>query len=150
MANSFRQVYIHYVFSTKKREPLIKPKLEKKLYAYIGGIGRELKGPILACGGMPDHIHLVVSMSATKSVSKTIQVIKSNSAKWINEHHFNDKEFTWQRGYGAFSLGQSGLINAVRYIQNQKKHHKHKTFKEEYIQLLERYQIDYDEQYLWG
>jgi REP element-mobilizing transposase RayT len=150
MANSYLQVYIHYIFSTKNRKPLIKPEFEKKLFAYIGGIGRKMKTPVLVCGGMPDHIHLVVSLSGTKSVSKTIQEIKSNSSKWINENHVTQQKFAWQRGYGAFSLGQSGLKNATRYIQNQKEHHKHKTFKEEYIEFLERYKIEYDEQYVWG
>lgn len=148
MADSYRKVYIHYVFSTKQRQPIIKPEFEKKLWSYIGGIGREIKCPVLACGGMPDHVHLLISISSTSSISKTIQVIKANSSRWLNEMFFESNKFKWQAGYGAFSISQSGLKSAIRYIQNQKTHHEKMTFKEEYVRLLKKYNVEYNEKYL--
>lgn len=150
MAHSFNQVYIHFVFSTKHRKPLIKPEFEKQLWAYIGGIGKHNGFHIITCGGMPDHAHILLELPKTKTISQTIQKIKGVSSKWLNDHHFPLRNFAWQAGYGAFSIGHSGLKHAIRYIHNQKKHHKHKTFKDEYIDLLEKYNVKYDERYVWG
>lgn len=149
MANSFQQIYIHYVFSTKNRKPLIKPVFEKRLWAYIGGIGREKRFPVIICGGMPDHLHLLVSLNASISISKTIKTIKANSSKWINDNFYEQRQFKWQSGYGAFSVSQSGLSSVNKYIQNQKRHHEQLSFKKEFVQLLKRYHIEYDEKYLW-
>ena len=150
MANTYTQAYLHCVFSTKNRRTLIKAEYEKKLWAYIGGIGKQNGIHIIACGGMPDHAHILLEQSKTITISKTIKKLKDVSSKWLNDHYFPNRDFAWQIGYGAFSIGHSGLKQAIRYIHNQKKHHRHKTFKEEYIELLKKYDIDYDERYLWG
>jgi putative transposase len=99
---------------------------------------------------MPDHAHILLELSKTMSIAKTIQKIKGVSSKWLNDNHFSNRKFAWQVGYGAFSIGHSGLDQAIRYIHNQKKHHEHKSFKEEFIELLQKYNIDYDERYLLG
>ena len=98
MANSFTQVYIHFVFSTKNREPLIKPEFEKQLWAYIGGIGKQNETHIITCGGMPDHAHILLELSKTMSIAQTIQKIKGVSSKWLNDHHFPNRDFAWQVG----------------------------------------------------
>jgi len=150
MANTYTQAYLHFIFSTKNRKALIKPEFENNLWAYIGGIGKQNGIHIITCGGMPDHAHILLEQSKTMTIAKTIQKIKGISSKWLNDHHFSDRDFAWQIGYGGFSIGHSGLKQAIRYIHNQKKHHEHKTFKEEYIELLQKYDVDYDEKYLWG
>ncbi|MEX2347783.1 MAG: IS200/IS605 family transposase [Balneolaceae bacterium] len=148
MANSYNQTYVHFVFSTKNRNPLIKPEFEKRLWAYIAGIGKQNGFHIITSGGMPDHAHILLELSKTMTIAETIQKIKGVSSKWINDKFYPNREFSWQKGYGAFSIGQSGLKNAIRYIQNQKKHHESKTFKKELKELLNIYNIDYDEKYL--
>lgn len=150
MANSYNQTYVHFIFSTKKRKPLIKPDFEKRLWSYIAGIGKQNGFHVITSGGMPDHAHILLELSKTKTISQTIQKIKGSSSKWINDEFYPNREFSWQTGYGAFSIGRSGLKNAIRYIQNQKKHHEYKTFKEEFLELLNTYNVDYDEKYLWG
>lgn len=150
MANSFNQTYIHFVFSTKNRKPLINPEFEKRLWAYIAGIGKQNGFNVITSGGMPDHAHILVELSKKLTISETVQKIKGPSSKWLNDEFFEHRDFAWQAGYGAFSIGQSGLKNAVRYIQNQKEHHAYKSFKEEFLTLLHAYNVKYDEQYLWG
>ena len=151
MANSYHQIYIHYIFSTKNHHPLIQPDFEKRLYKYISGIGREQEFPVLASGGMADHLHLLVSLSPMGSVSKTIQAIKGSSSKWINDCFYpKQRQFKWQSGYGAFSVGRSGINKLTSYIKNQKTHHKRMTFKEEYRKLLKKYGVSWDEKYVWG
>ena len=150
MGKSFHQIYVHYVFSTKKRQPIIHPDYEKKLWSYISGIGKQQGYPVLAAGGMADHLHLLVSISQTVSISKIIQTIKGNSSKWVNDNYYNDtRPFQWQTGYGAFSVSRSGINKVIAYIHNQKKHHQAVTFKEEFLMLLKKHKIEYDERYLW-
>ncbi|MEX0648377.1 MAG: IS200/IS605 family transposase [Balneolaceae bacterium] len=151
MANTFYQVYIHYIFSTKNRKPLIRPEFEKRLWSYISGIGNEQGYPVLAIGGMADHLHILVSLSPTVSFSKTIQSLKGSSSKWMNDNFYEDsRQFKWQSGYGAFSIGRSGLTSTKKYIHNQKKHHHNRTYEEEFLGFLKKYQIEYDERFLWG
>ena len=118
--------------------------------AYMVGIARQNNLKALAVGGMPDHIHLVLSLPATISISKAIQIIKGNSAKWINENFDTPGHFSWQKGYGAFSINISILQNTIRYIQNQAEHHRHKSFKEEYLDFLKKNEVVYDERYVWA
>ncbi len=150
MANSYTQIYIHYIFSTKNREPLILPEYENRLWRYIAGIGKNHGIPVICAGGVADHLHLLVTISSTISVSKTIQLFKGNSSKWMNDIFYPDtREFQWQSGYGAFSVSHSGVEGVEWYIRNQKKHHEKMTFREEYIWFLNKYGIEYDERYLW-
>lgn len=151
MANTYTQLYTHYIFSTKHHYPLIQPEFEQRLYKYITGIGREKGYPVLAVGGMADHLHVLVSLAPTISVAKTIQTIKGNSSKWINDCFYPERrQFNWQSGYGAFSIGRSGVNRLKDYIKNQKKHHEKMTFKEEYRMFLEKYGVSWDEKYIWG
>lgn len=151
MANSYHQIYIHYIFSTKNRQPLIQSHFEKRLWKYIAGIGNHQGYPIISVGGMADHLHLLVSISPKISVSKTIQSIKGSSSKWINDNFYSQKRnFRWQSGYSAFSVSQSGLNATLSYIQNQKKHHKKMDFKVEYQGFLKKYEVKWDEKYIWG
>ena len=151
MAKSYHQIYIHYIFSTKKRAPMIEPKFEKRLWSYIAGIGAEQGYPVISAGGMADHLHLLVGLSPVVSVSKAIQTIKGSSSKWINDTFFADtRQFKWQEGYSAFSVSPSGLNRTKFYIANQKAHHKTMTFEQEYLKFLKIHNIKYDEKYIWG
>ena len=152
MANSFNRVYIHYVFSTKNRKPLIKPKYQKQLFGYLGGIARNNGFTLLQAGGVEDHIHLLISLPATITVSNAVKLLKGNSSRWMNEKFFNKRreKFQWQEGYGAFGIGQSSLDKTIQYIEDQEKHHKKMTFREEYIALLKIYQMEYDSRYVFG
>ncbi len=150
MANSYISCYIHYIFSTKNRENIITPEIEERLWPYIGGIARENKMKALAIGGVEDHLHLLISLPATITIAKAIQQLKGASSEWVNETFGKEKKFYWQVGYGAFSVSSSQLNKVKMYINSQKKHHKKKTFKEEYIGFLKKYNVEYDEKYVWG
>jgi len=150
MAGTFHKIYVHYIFSTKYRHQIISPEYEERLWSYIIGIGDNKGTPVYAVGGVSDHVHILISLPTTISVSNTIKEIKGCSSKWMNDTFFPTKrQFRWQSGYGAFSVGKSGLNKAIRYIHNQNKHHKKITFKEEYLWFLNKYEIDYDERYIW-
>jgi putative transposase len=150
MANSYISIYVHYVFSTKNRLPLIRPDMQERLWSYMGGIARNNHMKAFAVGGMEDHAHVLVSLPSTLTVSKAIQIIKGNSSKWINENFNQAEKFSWQEGYGAFSVNVSILKDSIRYIENQKKHHQKSSYKDEYIDFLKKHCIGYDEQYIWG
>lgn len=149
MANTFTQIYIHFVFSVKGRQNLIQKSWKDELHKYICGIvdGKDQK--VYAIGGKADHIHLLVSVKPTIAISDLVRDIKANSSKWINEKKFVIDKFQWQEGFGAFSYAQSQLDNVIAYINNQEQHHKEKTFKDEYIELLQKFNIGYDEKYLF-
>ncbi|MBT3257312.1 MAG: IS200/IS605 family transposase [Deltaproteobacteria bacterium] len=149
MGNSYISVYIHYIFSTKERLPLILPEIQDRLWPYIGGIARKNNMKALAVDGMPDHIHILLSLPATISISKAVQIIKGNSSKWITERFQTSNPFSWQKGYGAFSINISILQDTIHYIQKQAVHHRHKSFKNEYLDFLKKNEVFYDEQYVW-
>ena len=131
MANSYISLYMHYVFSTKQRLPLIVPEIQDRLWSYLGGIARKNDMKALAVGGASDHIHILLSLPSTISIAKAIQIIKGNSSKWINDTFEHAHGFSWQKGYGAFSINISIVEDTIRYIQKQAAHHQHKSFKEE-------------------
>jgi putative transposase len=149
MANTFSQIYIHLVFSVKRRQSLIQKKWKPDLYKYICGIviGKEQK--VYAIGGVEDHIHILVSIKPNISISDLVRDIKANSTKWINENRLVVEKFQWQEGFGAFSYAQSQLDTVIAYINNQEQHHQKKTFKDEYLELLQKFMIEYDEKYLF-
>jgi putative transposase len=149
VGNTYTSLYIHYIFSTKNRLPLIVPEIQDRLWPYMAGIAKKNNMTALAVGGMPDHIHILLSLPATLSVSKAIQSIKGNSSKWINDTFKTSNPFSWQKGYGAFSVSISILQDTVRYIQNQAVHHRRKSFEEEYLDFLKKNEVVYDERYLW-
>ena len=149
MANTFTQIYIQIVFSVRNRQNLIIPKFEEDLFKYITGIVRNKGHKLITINGMPDHIHTLVGLKPKESVSDFVRDMKKDSSKFINSKNWIRGQFNWQEGFGAFSYGQSQIKDVARYIENQKVHHRKRTFKEEYIELLKKFQIDYDEQYLF-
>jgi putative transposase len=148
MSHSFVCNLMHCTFSTKDRYPWISEELEQRLWPYIGGIARENQMKALAIGGIYDHLHALLSLPSTMSFAKAVQVIKGGSSKWVHEE-LRIKKFEWQAGYGAFSVSQSQLKKTIAYINHQKEHHKKKTFKEEFLQLLDKHRIDYDPRYVF-
>jgi putative transposase len=146
---SFVSLNCHIVFSTKNREPLIAPPVTDRLYSYIGGVFRGEGATLMAAGGMPDHVHLFVSLGKTNSVANLLRVVKTNSSKWIHETFREMGGFAWQTGYGAFAVSCSNSARIKRYIADQKEHHRARSFKDEFLALLERHGLDYDERYIW-
>lgn len=147
MGQSLVKNYIHIVFSTKHRQDLILPEFEDDLYDYLGGICRSLSCPSLIVGGYLNHIHILCRLSQKISLVQFVQKLKSNSSKWVKD---KSPLFYWQDGYGAFSVSQSQVDTLIKYIKNQRQHHEQKSFKEEYIGLLKKYNVDYNEEYLWS
>ena len=149
MAQSLSSILIHLVFSTKFREPLITPDVEPALHAYLSVVFRNCKSPSLLVGGQTDHIHALFALHRTCAVADVVEEVKKSSSKWIKTQGREWRDFQWQAGYGAFSIGQSNVETVKRYIANQKEHHRHKTFQDEFRGLLEKYEISYDERYVW-
>ena len=128
---------------------MIAEEMHARLFEYIGGIVRSERGKLVAAGGMPDHVHLLVSAPKDKSASDMMRDVKTNSSAWVHTTFGNHADFAWQAGYGAFSVGYSNLDVVKRYIANQKRHHRKRTYQEEFVEFLSRYDIEYDEKYLW-
>jgi putative transposase len=149
MPNTYTQIYIHIVFSVKGRQNLIQNKWKDELHKYICGIVNGKEQKVYAIGGMPDHIHILVSIKPNIAISDLVRDIKANSSKWINESRIAIDKFKWQEGFGAFSYSQSQLDTVIAYINNQEQHHKRKTFKDEYIDLLQKFNVEYNEKYLF-
>jgi putative transposase len=149
MPQSLSSILIHLVFSTKNLEPFITPAIETELQPYIARIFRELKSPSLAIDGTADHLHILFSLARIITIADLVEEVKTNSSKSIKTKRRAFRNFHWQRGYGAFSIGQSNIEVLKRYIRRQKEHHKRVTFQEEYRRFLKAYRIDYDERYVW-
>ena len=149
MANTYTQLYFHVVFAVKGRKSLISYTWETELYKYISGIITNKNQKLMIINGMPNHIHLLIGTKPNCNLSDLIRDIKANSSKWINENRFIAGRFEWQNGFGAFTISQSGLDKVIHYIKNQKEHHRIKSFKEEYVEFLEDYKIDFEEKYLF-
>ena len=150
MANTYTQIHIQFVFAVKYRDGLIHPAFQKELYQYISGIIKHHNHKLLAINGMPDHVHILVGMRPTQTISDLMQDIKGNSSKWINEKQFLKVKFEWQEGYGAFSYSKSHVDAVIKYIEKQEEHHSTKTFREEYLDFLKLFEIDYDERYIFN
>lgn len=149
MANTFTQIHIHIIFAVQNRLSLISKTWEERLYQYITGIIQNRNHKLLSINGMPDHIHILIGMRPTQSLSELMQAIKGDSSKWINENKFVAGKFSWQEGYGAFSYSKSQISAVVKYIESQEQHHKKKTFIEEYKSILNDFNIEYDERYIF-
>lgn len=147
MASTLTKILLHITFSTKNRADLIPPETEQDLYAYMGGICRNMESALHAAGGIPDHLHLMVTLGKTVCLSDLMLNVKRDSSKWLKEH--GAAGFGWQDGYFAFSIGESGTDDLRRYIENQKTHHRRIDFKDEMRALLKKYRIDADERYMW-
>ena len=150
MPHSYVSCYMHYVFSTKERIKSINPDMRERLWAYMGGIAKENNTRAIIVGGTSNHVHILLELPSTMPIPKAIQLIKGESSKWVSDTFPTLKNFSWQEGYGAFSISVSGIQDTVSYIQNQEKHHQAKTFEEEYVAFLKKHCIDYDEKYVWG
>lgn len=149
MANTYTQILIQYVFAVKNRESLIKETIRPEIEKYIAGIIRNNNHVLLAQFCMPNHCHILVGLNPKQSISDLARDIKSNSSKWINENKLIPFKFQWQEGYGAFSYSKSQLDAVYNYILNQKEHHKKKSFKAEYLDFLKKFNIDYNNKYLF-
>ncbi len=148
MPQSFASLHCHIVFSTKHRQPLIRPEFQSRLFDYIGGILRNHSCALIAAGGMPDHAHLMVSLSRTLAVADSVRQIKSNSSGWIHEE-LDVADFQWQTGYGAFAVSYSNIDAVKTYLANQEQHHRAQSFQDEFRELLRRHDLDWDERYVW-
>ena len=147
--STYSQIYIQTVFAVKGRENLIKPEWGEQLYKYISGIVRNKGQKMLSINGMSDHIHFFIGMKPTCCLSDLVREIKKSSNAFIKEKKFTLSNFSWQEGFGAFSYSHSQIDDVCKYIQNQKEHHKKKTFKEEYIEFLHKFEVEHNEQYLF-
>jgi len=146
---SYISSYFHCVFSSKQRQRLITPELQDRLWPFLGGIARQNKMKAVEIGGVEDHVHILLSLPSTMAISKAVQLIKGGSSKWVHENFPEHRVFSWQEKYGAFSVSVSQLENIIEYIRNQKAHHRTMTFQEEFLALLKKHKIEYDERYLW-
>ncbi|MES2654002.1 MAG: IS200/IS605 family transposase [Bacteroidota bacterium] len=149
MPNTYTQIHIHFIFVVKYRSGLIHATWKNDLYKYITGIVQNNQHKMIAINGMPDHVHVLIGLRPTQSISDLMQDVKANSSKWINEQKLTPGRFEWQAGFGAFSYSKSQLKNVITYIENQEQHHTNKTFREEYIALLEAFEVEYNEQYIF-
>ena len=147
--STFTNLLFHIVYSTKFRKPTIEKTWQDDLFGYVGGIIRENKGTLLCMGGVNDHVHLLAKLSPTIALSDMLRLIKTNSSKMVNEQIKPKAPVEWQTGYGAFSVSESQVGKVRAYVLNQEKHHRNKTFQEEFIGMLERHQIQYDPKYVF-
>jgi len=149
MPGTFTQIYIQVVFAVKNRKTLIQSNWEEELYKYINGIVRNKGQKMLAINGMPDHIHFFIGMKPSCCLSDLVREVKKSSDDFVKEKGFTKDKFRWQEGYGAFLYSHSALDNVIGYIMNQKEHHKKKTFKEEYLEFLQKFEIEFKDEYLF-
>lgn len=149
MANSYTQLYVQIVFSVNGRENLIKEKFRVELEKVMCGIVSKHKSKTYVVYCNPDHTHIFVGLHPAVSVSKLVEQIKSGSSHWLNEKGYIAGKFSWQDGYGAFTYSKSQIDNVVKYILNQSEHHKQKSFREEYLSFLNKFEVDYDPKYLF-
>ena len=149
MAQSLARIYIHIVFSTKERRPFIEPEIEPEFYAYIAGAIKKMDGLPCLINGTADHVHILSTLPRTATLAKFIEGIKRPSSQWIKTKGQMYQKFAWQNGYGAFSVSSSRASSVKRYIAGQKEHHRTTSFKEEFIEFLRKYNVQYDERYLW-
>ena len=149
MGQSLAKNYVHIVFSTKHRQELIFPPVEEELHAYLGGICKKLECYPIKVGGYTNHVHILCMLSKKIALMKLLEELKSHSSKWIKTKGAAYENFYWQDGYGAFSVNPTEIDVVVSYIANQKEHHRKKTFQDEYRAFLKKYEVEYDERYVW-
>ena len=149
MANTYTQLYIHLVFSPKNREALIKKEWKDELEKYITAVVQNREHKLLAIGSMPDHIHIFIGYNLNETIPILVEDIKTSSNNWIKQKRLSKFKFEWQRGYGAFSHSHSQIDAVVKYIRNQEVHHQNETFKEEYLEILRKNEIEFKDEYLF-
>jgi REP element-mobilizing transposase RayT len=138
---------LHFIFSTLGRRPSIKPEFRSELFAYLGGIVREMMGSALIVNGTDDHVHMLARIRPAHSSAEITRVVKANSSKWVREKW--SREFMWQTGYGVFSVSESNVAAVTKYIAEQEEHHKKHSFQDEYVAFLKKNHVEYDERYIW-
>ena len=149
MGQSLVKNYVHIVFSTKYRTPFIHPPYELELHAYLGGICKELECQPVKIGGYTDHVHILCMLSKKIALMKLLEEVKSHSSKWMKTKDISLNNFYWQDGYGAFSVNPAQTERVIAYIENQHEHHRKKDFQNEYRAYLKKYNVEYDERYVW-
>ena len=149
MPGTFSQIYIQVVFAVKRRENLLQKPWRDEVFKYMAGIIKEKNQKPIIVNGVTDHVHLFIGLKPVMSLSDLVRDVKNNTTNFINDRKFLNTKFSWQGGYGAFSYSHSQLDTVYQYILNQEEHHKKKTFKAEYLELLEKFEIEYDEKYLF-
>lgn len=149
MANTYSQIYIQIVFAVKERQNLIKKENREELHKFITGIVTNRNQKLLSVFAMPDHVHILVGLKPDISISDLVRDIKAGTSKFINNNKWNNEKFNWQEGFGAFSYSKSNIDNVIKYILNQEEHHQKKSFKDEYLDFLEKFEIEYNEKYLF-
>jgi putative transposase len=152
MPQSLSRVIIHLIYSTKNREPLLTPPIRVELFPYLATVLTDYNCVPIQIGGIEDHIHLLFGLSRTIAISELVETLKTSTSKWLKTKTATNPDlahFHWQSGYGAFSLSQSDLDVAIKYIANQETHHAKTTFQEEYRRFLQRYQVPYEDKYVW-
>lgn len=149
MSQSLSKIYVHLIFSTKNRVPLITDDIKDELFNYLGGVCKNLECNPLQVGGYRDHVHILCLLSKKITLVKLLEEVKSSSSKWIKTKDEKFSNFYWQSGYGAFSVNPTEIDVVIKYIQNQEEHHKVKSFQDEYRAFLKKYEVEYDEKYVW-
>lgn len=147
MAHTAGNLVVHLIFSTKGRQPLITREFRTDLFAYLGGIIREMQGTALIINGTADHVHMLIRIRPVHATAEIARVVKTNSSRWVREKW--NVRFAWQTGYGAFSVSESNVAAVSRYIATQEEHHRKRTFQEEYLAFLKKNNVPYDERYVW-
>jgi REP element-mobilizing transposase RayT len=147
MPHTCGNILLHFIFSTRERRPVIKAEFRGDLFAYLGGIVREMRGTALIVNGTADHVHMLVRVRPVHSAAEIVRVLKANSSKWMRTRC---RQFSWQVGYGAFSVSESNVGAVTRYIARQEEHHRRQSFQEEFLMFLKKNNVEYDERYLWN
>jgi len=149
MANTYHQIYLQTVFAVKYREAVIEKDWRPSFFGVIGNLINETNCKTIIVNGMEDHVHCLLGLRPVVSVAELMKTVKAKSSKYINDNSLTPHHFEWQEGYGVFSYGQSQVADVYKYIQNQEEHHKKQTFKEEYLEFLKKFKVEYDEQYIF-
>jgi len=149
MADTYTKIYVHVIFTVQGRQNLISKQHKDELYKYITGIIQNKKQKVIAINGMPDHIHILIGIKPDIALSDLVRDVKANASSFINEKRWIMGKFNWQEGFGAFSYSHSQLDSVANYIRNQEKHHSRKTFREEYLELLKKFDVEYDSKYIF-
>jgi putative transposase len=149
MANTYSQIYIQTVFAVDGRLSIIRPKFKEELYKYITGIVRNHRQKLIAINGMSDHVHILIGLKPAMALADLVRDMKADSSDFINRKKWVRGRFCWQEGYGAFSYGHSQLNTVIRYIQNQEQHHRRRTFKDEYLTWLKKFEVPFEEKYIF-
>lgn len=149
MPNTYTQIHIHVIFTVQNRHCIIRKEWKDELFRYITGIIQNNNHKVLAINGMPDHVHVLIGMRPSQSLSELMKDIKGDSSKWINQKGYVRSRFSWQEGFGAFSYGKSQVNKVIDYIKNQETHHRRYSFIEEYLAFLKNFEVDYDLKYIF-